>query len=115
MIPRLVSEEDSIEQLCEPDHTLGFTIHFLKEKPVTPVTIGCSIKKANELADLSFVDKNSKSKTSRKTKDSSEWDVDIKEGNYDFLAEFPAEEYQGNSESRYIRPPYRRVTIPVRK
>lgn len=115
IVERTASGEEGLDQVSPVDNLTRFPLHFLNDKPIVPVSIGCNPNKANKMADLSYTSKATTNKVTRPGKQLSEWDVIIKEGDYLFSAEFPPEKYRNKVQDNYIRPPYRRCIIEVRK
>ena len=77
----------------------------------SPVAVTCRPDTANDVARLSYSDGDTE--VARAAQDSSEWHVDIEEGDYRFAARFPSAQYRNNDMERTVRPPFRRVPIEV--
>lgn len=111
-IKRLLSNTPLLEQVISVDGLSSpFTIHYLKGKPIVPITVGCEPKEANNTAQLSF--SNQITNVERPTMQSSDWDVEIVEGEYSFYAKFPRGLYFDNDIKKYVRPPFRKIPIEV--
>ena len=111
LLPRTRSDAN---QIVSGETAGSFPIHYPIDKPIIPVTIGCDPSMANEFAHLSFSSRNFSE--TRQNQEPSDWNVDLKEGEYNFHAIFnpPMPPYQDSDiMNRHIRPPYRMIKHKV--
>jgi len=117
LLERLMGDDVRLEQVSPVDALTRFTLHYLDGKPIVPVTIGCRPSGANEAAELSYSYCDGSNKVIRPDAKSSDWDVDIEEGNYRFSAVFPGRipitYCNKDTECTHVRPACRIIQIEV--
>ncbi len=113
LLRQTVSNSAGMGQVISVDELVNFTLHYLRDDPVIPVTIGCKPKQANENALLSYSSPQSTEVTPRLYEDKSDWHVDLEIGDYHFYAEFPSGEFNKLEKERSVRPPFRKVVLEV--
>jgi len=113
LLEREIGETEEIEQVSPVDGLTRFTLHYLDRKPFVPVTIGCTPTNANDAAVLSYCYKDGSNEVKRLSPESSDWNVDIEEGNYCFQASYQGRTFRRNNEGVGVRPPFRQIRIEV--
>ena len=111
---RILREFGGIEKRVVSDHDVTLTLKSPTGIPLVPVEVGCSPKKANVSATLSYSAQNG-SKIQRANNDESEWQLELEKGSYKFEAKFPTGgDYQNNAlEDEIVFPPLVDARIKV--
>jgi len=116
LIERMMGNVARLEQICPAENLTRITLHYIDAKPIVPVTIGCEPNLANKEAELFYSHCDGSNKTTRPNAQTSDWDVDLKEGEYRFSARFANQNYRSrDTDCRHVRPPYRMIRLEVRQ
>jgi hypothetical protein len=113
LLRRAASDTRGIGQVISVDELVKFTLHYLREDPVIPVTIGCKPRKANLDARLSYQGPQTAEATQREYEEETDWHLDLEIGDYHFYAEFSGGAYHNNEKDSSVRPPFRKVILEV--
>jgi hypothetical protein len=107
-------EEDRLGRVSVPaaDDQGRIVLHVPKRKPKGIALVQCQPDAANAVAELVCLN-GGRVKKQRETMGAQEWLLELPVGSYEFVAEFPGEEFQRQTRTADIRPTVKRVTLQV--
>lgn len=98
-------------QVPATNNLTTFFLHYLDGKPMAHVFVGCRPEMANALADLSYLHEGVI--RDRRGPAPEDWELALLPGDYEFIAEFAAGQYNRVVKRWYVFPPYRKVPLEV--
>jgi hypothetical protein len=98
-------------QVPATNNLTTFFFHYLDGEPTTLVFVGCRPEEANALADLSY--RYEGAIGGHRAPSAKDWELTLRPGVYEFIADFPPGVYNRAIKERVIIPPYRKVDLKV--